>query len=295
MFQYLRRKPQPDTIHTDPSRLSREWLARDPRTPISLLQINNLPENAKVRIYRNLLPPSLATRFSIDPISWQGIDREAFFRLEANEGSGNVHIWGHTSSEPTGEFFRLEMGDNAFNGIDLHLLVLNDPEKSTFRTDIDEHGNNTHFGTARRNLQEEQRAMLAGLAPAQIRGGLGASRGVFDQIDTFIATLGHQAYFLEPLTYVSAWVFERRGFAYVRGHKLMDDIHQGFLPGGSLHHALTNDSIFRQPEQWKTVRGRAWAIHDGILEVIDATWDNLRMVKRVGKHAGVETFPDAVY
>ena len=51
----------------------------------------------------------------------------------------------------------------------------------------------------------------------------------------------------------------------------------------------------RQPEQWKTVRGRAWAIHDGILEVIDATWDNLRMVKRVGKHAGVETFPDAVY
>ena len=75
----------------------------------------------------------------------------------------------------------------------------------------------------------------------------------------------------------------------------MDDIHQGFLPGGSLHHALTNDSIFRQPEQWKTVRGRAWAIHDGILEVIDATWDNLRMVKRVGKHAGVETFPDAVY
>jgi len=100
---------------------------------------------------------------------------------------------------------------------------------------------------------------------------------------------------MDPLTYASAWIFERRGCAYVRGHKLMDDIHREFQPGGLLYQALTGESPFRQPDQWNSVRGRAWAIHDGILEVIDARWDNLRMIKQVGKHAGVETFPDAVY
>jgi hypothetical protein len=43
------------------------------------------------------------------------------------------------------------------------------------------------------------------------------------------------------------------------------------------------------------VRGRAWAIHDGILDVLDARWDGLRMIKQVGRHAGAETFPGAEY
>jgi hypothetical protein len=43
------------------------------------------------------------------------------------------------------------------------------------------------------------------------------------------------------------------------------------------------------------VRGRAWAIHDGILKALDANWDNIRMVKQIGRQAGVETFPGAKY
>jgi hypothetical protein len=118
---------------------------------------------------------------------------------------------------------------------------------------------------------------------------------VFQHVEAFLVTSGHVAYFVEPLTYVSAWLFERRGFAYVRGHKLMDDINREFEPGGRLRLALDGSSPFRQPDQWQTVRGRAWAIHDGILEAIDASWDSLRMIKRVGNHAGVETFPGASY
>ena len=90
-------------------------------------------------------------------------------------------------------------------------------------------------------------------------------------------------------------MFERRGFAYVRGHKLMNDIQLEFQPGGRLHAALDGSTPFRQPEQWRTVRGRAWAIHDGILEEIGLQWDHLRMIKQLGKHAGVETFPAATY
>jgi hypothetical protein len=75
----------------------------------------------------------------------------------------------------------------------------------------------------------------------------------------------------------------------------MDDIHKDFQPGGCLYSALDGSTPFRQQDQWRTVRGRAWAIRDGILEAIGARWDGLRMVKQVGRFAGVETFPKAVY
>jgi hypothetical protein len=125
--------------------------------------------------------------------------------------------------------------------------------------------------------------------------GLGSSRLVFEQIDAFLSMLGHRAYFLEPLTYASAWVFERRGFAYVRGHKLMDDIQREFRPDGRLYQCLDARSAFRKRNQADTVRGRAWAIHDGILEALGLRWDQLRMVKQIGRHAGVQTFPKATY
>jgi hypothetical protein len=118
---------------------------------------------------------------------------------------------------------------------------------------------------------------------------------VFHQVETFLIALGHRSFALEPMTYVSAWVFERRGFAYMTGHQLMKTIHEEFQPGGRLHAALDGSTPFRQPDQWETVRGRAWAIHDGILEVIDKRWDGLRMMKRLGRHSGVNTFPDAIY
>jgi hypothetical protein len=75
----------------------------------------------------------------------------------------------------------------------------------------------------------------------------------------------------------------------------MDDIHREFQPGGKLHAALDGSTPFRQPDAWQTVRGRAWAIQDGILEVIGERWRDLRMIRVVGKHAGVETFPGAKY
>jgi hypothetical protein len=90
-------------------------------------------------------------------------------------------------------------------------------------------------------------------------------------------------------------MFEKRGFAYSKGHQLMDTIHKEFQPGGELHKALDGSTPFRQPDQWLTVRGRAWAIHDGILQVLDRKWDDLKMIKQVGRQAGVNTFPDAKY
>lgn len=295
MFRFLQVKQRPEKLVPSPGTLTAEWLAKDSESPIRILQINNLPEEMKRRAYRTLLPPGLLARFKIDLVNWKGAEGETLVGLRAEPGANGVHLWINSPYESDQEFFRIELSDNEFSGIDLHLLVLNDPGSPRYAIDVDREGVDTFYGTLRRNLDEESRALQAGLAPAQVRSSLGASGITLAQLESFLATLGHRSYALEPLTYASAWVFEKRGFAYVRGHKLMDDIHREFQPGGRLHAALDGSTPFRQPEHWRSVRGRAWAIHDGVLEAIDSRWDNLRMIKQIGRHAGVQTFPEAVY
>lgn len=295
MFRYLRVKRKPDKVVSDLGKLSGEWLNRSPGLPITLRQINGLPENAKRRAYRGLLPPSLLVRFGINPVTWHGQDGEPRVLLEAKPETGVVKLSLREATESAIEFLYLELQDTSLNGIDLNFLLLSDPTSPSFRTDYDEEGKPTLFGSVNRNLAAEEQAMKAGLSPAQVRQGLRASKGVLRQIEAFLAVCGHIAFFTEPLTYTSAWLFERRGFAYVRGHKLMDDIHSEFQPGGRLHQALDGSTPFRQANQWRSVRGRAWAIHDGVLSAIGASWNDLRMVKQIGREAGVETFLDAVY
>ena len=295
MLNYFRVKKQPEKVVPDLGAISISLLERDAALPFTIRQLNNLPENVKRRVYRGLVPPALLTRFGIDPIQWTGANKEPMLFLKAEENSEKVLIIARNSSDPADEFFALELADNSLNGVELNLIVLNDPMAPRFSIDQTENGQPTMFGTLKRNLNAEESAMRAGLAPGQVRAGLGGSRMVFEQVDTFLSMLGHRAYFLEPLTYASAWVFERRGFAYVRGHKLMDDIQREFQPGGVLSRCLDGGSAFRKRDQANTVRGRAWAIHDGILEALDLRWDKIRMVKQIGRHAGVETFPQAVY
>jgi len=295
MLKYFRVKGQAEKVVPDLGAISASLLESDAHLPVTIRQLNNLPENVKKRLYRGLIPPALLTRFGIDPIQWTGANKEPMVFLNAESNSEKVLITARNSPDPADEFFALELADNALNGIELNLIVLNGPAAPRFSIDYTEDGQATMFGTLKRNLKAEEEAKNAGLAPGQVRAGLGGSRVVFEQIDTFLSLLGHRAYFLEPLTYASAWVFERRGFAYVRGHKLMDDIQREFQPGGALHQCLDDGLAFRKRDQASTVRGRAWAIHDGILDALDLRWDKIRMVKQIGRQAGVDTFPQAVY
>ncbi len=295
MLQYFRVKRQPERVVPDLGAISISLLEGDPSLPFTIRQLNNLPENVKRRVYRGLIPPSLLTRFAIDPIQWTNSAKESLVNLQAESGTDKVLIAARSSSNPEDEFLALELADNSLNGIELNLIVLSDPSAPRYAIDRTEDGQPTMFGALKRNLTAERAAMAAGLAPGQVRLGLRGSRLIFDQLDAFLSALGHRAYFLEPLTYASAWIFERRGFAYVRGHQLMDDIHREFQPGGVLHNCLDDSSPFRQRAQASSVRGRAWAIHDGILDALDTRWDKLRMVMQIGRQSGVDTFPDAAY
>jgi hypothetical protein len=294
MLSYLklRQKPVAGPALID---LSMTSLATKPNSPIAFRTLNRLPDSVKQRVYRTLIPHSLLSRFDVDPITWQGPGGTICVKLEALEGSSGLTLSARSVFDPGDPFFTLQLSDNAMNGVDLTWIILSDPSGDRFDTDTTADGRPTRFGTTRRNLDAEARAMAAGLAPGQIRSGLRGSSEVFQQIDTFLVAQGHRSFTLEPLSYVSAWLFERRGFAYIAGHRLVKTIDEQFQPGGRLHAALDGSSPFRQPDQWQTVRGRAWAIQDGILEVIGKRWDGLRMIKQLGRDAGVNTFPNAEY
>lgn len=134
--------------------------------------------------------------------------------------------------------------------------------------------------------------MQAGLAPGQVRPGLHLLKDFLPLALSFISAMGHDLLVVEPLTYHDAIIFERHGFNYIRGKKKMEEINAGFQPGGSLYAKLDGSTPFRLPGAEKTVRGRSWAIHDGIL---DEPWGGVEMYRSVDFAANVNTFPGGTY
>ena len=134
--------------------------------------------------------------------------------------------------------------------------------------------------------------MKDGLAPGQVRPGLRLLARVLEAMDGFCRLIGRELFLIEPLFYHSAILYERRGCGYLLGREVMEDIHAGFSEGGALRAALDGSSPFRQPGAEATVRGRSWALHDG---VADGAWGGVKMYKAAGRHAGVDTFPGGRY
>ncbi len=110
---------------------------------------------------------------------------------------------------------------------------------------------------------------------------------------------GLKSIYLEALYYHTAIMFERHGYRYFKGFKMMQRINELFQPGKALYNKLDGSTPFRQPGFDKTVRGRSWAIHDGVLDEIEDDiiefWDPPKMYRMVGQHYDVCTFPNAVY
>ncbi len=165
------------------------------------------------------------------------------------------------------------------------LYILNDPNSERFDVDHLPDGRRTRFGTLLRNVEAEKAALEAELAPGQVRRGLRLLTPAIDSFEGFVTELGHDMYFVEPLYYHNAVIFERYGFAYQQGRRLMERIHNGFSEGGEFAGRL-DGSVFRRKDAENSIRLRSWAIHDGIL---GEPFTNVTMYKRVGKSAGVST------
>ena len=258
--------------------------------PNSIRGINNLSEEEKNAIYKTLLPNQLLKLYGLD-LANPGPYRPIVI-FHAPPKSRVMELIVKRDARDFDNMFYLNMVDTFNNQLLVLLVVVNDLDSPRFNTDVDVHGYRTQFGTVNRNMAAETAAMEAGLSPGQVRQGLRAFKQFVPVFEKFVATMEHELFFIEPLSYANAIIFERYGFNYLRGRQDMIRIHQGFQPGGELHAKLTASNPFRHPNAGKTVRGRAWAIHDGIL---GHPFTGFQMYKRVGELAGVNTFPDAIW
>lgn len=255
----------------------------------SIRQINALPEATKHALYRALIPGRMLGE--IDPVLCPS-PGTPLLQIHCQEDTGSAEIDVRHPMDTRDAMLYVQMADTASQQIEVLLLVVNDPAAPRFDVDRDWRGEQTKCGVASRNLPAEQSALESGLAPGQVRKGLRIARSMIPAMEAFVSNLGKDRFFMEPLAYHNAILFERYGFAYVAGEAQMKEIDREFQPGGKLFARLDGSTPFRQPGAERTIRGRSWAIHDGIL---GCPWTGVRMYKRVHSDAGVCTFPDAVY
>jgi hypothetical protein len=259
--------------------------------PHTINEINRLGPEAGERIYSLLVPPRIFEMFRINPETLRNAAGEKVVKVTSHPDLTFATIEVRERPEDQDCIFFLEIEDTPLYKIEINFLIINDPRSPRFNTDVDELGRRTKFATVRRNIPEEIRAMEAGLAPGQVRRGLRMLRDFVPIATEFIEALEQDMVIAEPLTYSSAILLEYYGFNYIRGKRKMEEIHRGFQPGGELYQKLDGSTPFRQPGMERTVRGRAWAIHDGIL---GEPWRGIEMY-RTEKPANVCTFPGWVY
>lgn len=269
------------------------FLAPDGARLTSLAAINQLPLELRDSIYCTLLYDGLLERYQIDPLTFRNPLGENVVVIDATPriGAVEIKIWRQLSDRDPVVYFQL--ADTANDQLTVLLFVITDPDSPRFDVDRDWGGEPTKFGTLTRNIPTEMAAMQAGLAPGQVRRGLRMSREMLPLVETFISRLGHEFYFLEPLAYHTAILFEGYGCAYSHGRKKMEWIHQEFQPpDGALFKRLDGSTPFRMPGAERTVRGRSWAIQDGILT---EPFTDFHMYKHIGVNAGISTFPGFVW
>ncbi len=253
--------------------------------PSTIGSINALPEDEKRAIYLRILPPALFERFKLPAPDSQRIKK--FTRFRFDPGSSDVELYLFHQERFPDPILYGHLTDTLNGQIHVLLYIMNDPYSPRFDVDVMPDGRPTRFGILCRNIEAELAAMQAGLAPGQTRRGLGMLAEAMQAFERFVRSLGHDLYFAEPLYYHNAVIFERYGFGYQEGRRLMERIQAGFSEGGDLLKRL--DAPFRRPEAASSIRLRSWAIHDGIL---GEPFTNVTMYKQVGRSAGVNTCPE---
>lgn len=255
----------------------------------SILAINRLDEPEKERIYSCLLPQRLRNVLGLAGNSLCNSAGERLVTFIAPKGLPLVRIEARSEPDDDVVVFFLELSDTQFHQMELSFCIVRDPNAPRYAVDVDERGVNNWFASQGRNIPEELRAMRVGLFPNQTHHGLQLFAAFFPLLERFTDSLGIQMIVAEPLSYDNAIRYEKYGFDYLRGRRLMLEIDCEFQPAGRYFRRLDGSSPFRMPGMERTVRGRSWAIHDGIM---DEPWDGVQIYRMVGVHAGINTFPE---
>lgn len=265
-----------------------------------IYRISRLSQFQKEGILRFLIPPSIYHRFRIDPLSFCDETGQKIVKFFCPPGDRTclVEIKLKGTDDP---LYSIQVSDTSdATQIDWDFFIVNDPDSEKYNTNVDENGQDTLFGWASRVLDEEQKALEAGLFPGQSAKGLGLTHEVIYCLENFCRIFDIKSIRLEALFYHNAITYERFGFSYFSEYKLLKKIHEHFQPDGELYKLLDESTPFRRSEFAQTIGGRSWAIHDGILmdaddEILCEGWASPVMYRMVGKERSMVTFPDPRY
>jgi hypothetical protein len=250
--------------------------------PSTIGGINKLSENEKRAIYARYIPKDLIQKFNLPTL----LENKELLQFRFEPGSSNVEMRLYHQAGFADPVLYAHLTDTLNGQIHVLLYILNDPHSPRFDVDKLPDGSATKFGTLKRNLEAEKAALQEGLAPGQVRRGLRLLRPAMTAFEEFIVSLGHDMYYVEPLYYHNAVIFERYGFAYQVGKRRMEGIQLEFQEGGQLSERLDGSNPFRSSKAANSIRLRSWAIHDGIL---GEPFTNVTMYKRAGKSANINT------
>ncbi len=256
--------------------------------PSTIGGINTLPEDEKRAIYARSIPIELIQKFNLPDLT----NNKELLRFRFAEGSSDVEMRLYHQTDFPDPILYAHLTDTLMGQIHVLLYILNDPDLPRFEVDRMPDGSPTRFGTLQRNIAAEEAAMKYGLAPGQIRRGLRFLQPATTAFEEFITSLGHDMYYVEPLYYHNAVIFERYGFAYQVGKRKMESINAGFEAGGELGQKLDDAYPFRSSKAAHSIRLRSWAMHDGIL---GEPFTNVTMYKRIGKAANISTTPGCTW
>jgi len=264
-----------------------------------ITRLNSLPARERDEIYKLLIPGEVLKIFEIEMKTGRNRKGEPVIMVDCpdHQCEGSVEV----KNDPRDQdpIFYIEVSDS-MDLVQLRwdFILINDIRMPRYNTDITQEGQSRWLKWTSRNIPEELRALQAGLAPGQVRQGLRLMDEVNQCLDRFCGSLGLKSIYMEALFYHNAIAYEQHGFRYFEGEKLMRFINHEFMPGGRLF-KLLDDSPFRKRAFHNTVRGRSWAIHDGILEDLADpefdSWEPAKMYKMIGKYFQVDTFPTAIY
>src|SRR5688572_26831983 len=196
--------------------------------------INKLMEEEKRAIYARYIPKELIQKFDLTDLTLN----KDLLQFRFAEGSSDVEMRLYHQVGFEDPVLYAHLADTLNGQIQVLLYILNDPESPRFDVDRMPDGSPTRFGTRERNIEAEIASLEYGLAPGQVRRGLRLLRPATVAFEEFLTSLGHDMYYIEPLYYHNAVIFERYGFAYQVGKRKMEGIHAGFGEGGELSQRL---------------------------------------------------------
>ena len=250
--------------------------------------LHSTPEERR-RICALVVPDSLLLRFGINRETFQDQQGRGRMEIVARDEGSLLNVRITNPDFVIDPIFSTFLRDADEDTLEVVGININNPQSQRFAIDLDEFGKIT-ISMKRRNVEEEERAMRASLAPGQVRKGLGALKDFLRSLERFAGHVGADFLTGEALAYHNAILYEILGFRYHFSsiHEEMVWIDSEFRnPNGILSQRLDGSTPFRQPGFGKSARGRSWAVQDGILGY---QWGRPMMVKEVGKRAGVRTF-----